>query len=116
MATIFLLLATLAFTGLTTAQDSDQSSIEWIDCRKQVPLSVDPTAFDLDNLPTTLHCGRITVPMDYSKPISAQNNITLALAMYRPEKRPQEVVFLYDPAFSFHSQARIVSTANHWRQ
>jgi hypothetical protein len=33
--------------------------------------------------------------MDYAKPISAENNITLGLAMYRPNKKPEGAIFLY---------------------
>lgn len=70
--------------------------IDWVDCSQNVP---DPATFlnvngvDLKALPSTLHCGRLTVPMDYSRPISASNNVTLGLAMYRPEK-PKGVIFL----------------------
>ncbi|KAF7969925.1 hypothetical protein HWV62_25528 [Athelia sp. TMB] len=38
------------------------------------------------SLPINLHCGLLVVPMEYSKPISSSNNITLGFAMRRPEK------------------------------
>lgn len=69
--------------------------INWVDCSKHVPTPAtyfNATGVDLKALPPTLHCGRIEVPMDYSKPISASNNITLGLAMYRP-KNPKGVIF-----------------------
>jgi hypothetical protein len=83
-----------ACTVLATA--SSAQSIDWVDCSQNVP---DPATFlnitgvDLSALPPTLHCGRIEVPMDYSQPISASNNITLGLAMYRPAN-PEGVIFL----------------------
>ena len=71
------------------------SQIEWVDCSKHVPhtdIPLNLTGVDLSALPSTLHCGRFVVPMDYAKPISATNNITLGLAMYRP-KNPKGVIF-----------------------
>ncbi|KAH8654995.1 hypothetical protein BGZ60DRAFT_546624 [Tricladium varicosporioides] len=64
--------------------------IRWHDCSKSVPKGTGSTSFnesmvDLTNLPSTLHCGTIDVPMDYSHPLSTNNTITLGLAMYRPE-------------------------------
>lgn len=52
------------------------------------------TGVDLSDLPESLHCGRADVPMDYSKPMSRHNMITLGLAMYRP-KNPKGVLFVY---------------------
>ncbi len=71
-------------------------AIQWVDCHKKenVPLSL-PQLFsnaDITNLPSTLHCGRIVVPMNYEKAIGEGNNITLGLAMYRP-KQPKGVIF-----------------------
>ncbi|KAK0247435.1 hypothetical protein LTS09_017415 [Friedmanniomyces endolithicus] len=68
--------------------------INWLDCHDAVP-AVLPLEFPTANvsaLPSTLHCGQIEVPMDYSRPISAENNITVGLAMYRPEN-PKGLLF-----------------------
>ncbi|KAK5186997.1 hypothetical protein LTR44_001004 [Exophiala sp. CCFEE 6388] len=73
-------------------------TIRWVDCSKHVPntdIALNLTGVDLSALPSTLHCGQLEVPMDYSKPISSSNNITLGLAMYRP-KNPKGVIF-YNP-------------------
>lgn len=70
------------------------SSIEWVNCHNNVPLALSQTfpGANITTLPPTLHCGQIVVPMDYDKPIGPKNNITLGLAMYRPEK-PNGVLF-----------------------
>jgi len=68
--------------------------IDWLDCHNAVP-PVLPLQFPTANisaLPSTLHCGQIEVPMDYSRPISAENSITVGLAMYRPEN-PKGLLF-----------------------
>jgi hypothetical protein len=92
----FQLLAPVASSYPTVNRGAHQPQIQWIDCRNQVPLSVNlSSSIDLNNLPSTLHCGEITVPMDYAKSISAENNITLGLAMYGPSKKPQGIIFLY---------------------
>jgi hypothetical protein len=85
-------------TAYAAVAGHPQRNISWIDCSKNVPLvpgdtTFDPSTVDLNNLPTTLHCGQIEVPMDYSRPISPSNNITVGLAMYRPEK-PKGALFL----------------------
>jgi pimeloyl-ACP methyl ester carboxylesterase len=69
--------------------------INWVDCSKHVPPPAtffNATGVNLKSLPPILHCGRLDVPMDYSKPMSAANKITLGLAMYRP-KNPKGVIF-----------------------
>lgn len=71
-------------------------AIDWVDCSRNVPdpsTYLNVTGVDLNALPKTLHCGRITVPMDYSEPRGPTNNITLGMAMYRPEK-PKGLIFL----------------------
>jgi hypothetical protein len=74
-------------------QHGNPHSIRWVDCARNVPVSTTPTGgsfnastVDLTKLPSTLHCGQIDVPMDYSKPFCDDNKITLGLAMYRPLK------------------------------
>lgn len=86
----------LLFVCRLLATAVSASSINWVDCSQNVPSNatfLNTTGVNLSALPSTLHCGRIEVPMDYSKPISAENNITLGLAMYRP-KNPRGVIFL----------------------
>lgn len=74
-----------------------QSSIKWLNCSQTVPdafaLSGNPLPNSvIANLPSSLHCGEIDVPMDYGKPICSENKITLSLAMLRPNK-PKGVIF-----------------------
>ncbi|KAF2474348.1 alpha/beta-hydrolase, partial [Lindgomyces ingoldianus] len=64
-----------------------QNTIRWVDCSKNVPESsstFNASTIDLTSLPPNLHCGRLDVPMDYSKPFCDGNKITLGLAMVRP--------------------------------
>lgn len=85
----------LALCSAFLATAISAQKINWVDCSKHVPPPAtffNATGVDLKSLPPTLHCGRLEVPMDYSKPISASNNITLGLAMYRP-KNPKGVIF-----------------------
>ncbi|KAJ9611511.1 hypothetical protein H2200_004695 [Cladophialophora chaetospira] len=69
-------------------------SIQWVDCRQHPPLSQNVSAMlqSVPTLPPQLHCGQIAVPADYSKPIGPENNITLGLAMYRPQN-PRGAIF-----------------------
>ncbi|OQU95518.1 hypothetical protein CLAIMM_01707 [Cladophialophora immunda] len=50
--------------------------ILWTDCSEHIPPSTvfDPTGVDLQHLPSTLKCGQIVVPMDYSRPLSGSDN------------------------------------------
>jgi hypothetical protein len=91
---------TLPWALLATAKPIHSSKIKWVECSKNVPNvpgALDLTGFDLANLPSTLQCGQIEVPMDYAKPFGASNKITLGLAMHRPTK-PKGVIFLYAPS------------------
>ncbi|KAK3070243.1 hypothetical protein LTR53_010784 [Teratosphaeriaceae sp. CCFEE 6253] len=87
----------LAFGGTAIAHPLFHPKITWVDCHNNVP-SVLSQGFPTDNfsaaaLPSTLHCGQIQVPVDYSKSIHADGNqITVGLAMYRPRK-PKGVLF-----------------------
>lgn len=83
----------VAVTAASTA-DSPASDIQWVNCSQNVPSTLDTTT-DLTNLPSTLLCGEMVVPMDYSQPISEENNITLGLSMYRPLTATKGVLFLY---------------------
>jgi hypothetical protein len=67
------------------------TSIQWLDCAQNVPVYVQQmynvTTWegpDLPPLPDTLACGRLNVPLDYSKPISVNNTISIGFAMNRP--------------------------------
>jgi hypothetical protein len=67
-----------------------QNSIQWVDCASNIPESL--KGADLPKtLPSTLHCGRLDVPMDYAKPFSADNKITLGFSMYRPDKPRDQI-------------------------
>jgi hypothetical protein len=71
-----------------TARSTYKPQINWVECAKNVPdPSVSPyfdaSTLDLANLPSTLHCGQLDVPMDYTKSFSETNKITLGLAMHR---------------------------------
>ena len=86
----------ISWAFFAAALPAHTSNIEWVDCSKNVPAPatyLNTTGVNLSALPQTLHCGRMVVPMDYSRAISASNNITLGLAMYRPAK-PKGVLFL----------------------
>jgi pimeloyl-ACP methyl ester carboxylesterase len=85
----------LAICSALLATVASAQTIDWVDCSKHVPPPAtffNASGVDLKSLPKTLHCGRLDVPMDYSKPMSAANKITLGLAMYRP-KNPKGVIF-----------------------
>lgn len=83
-----------AVAGTATLPTAATSDILWVNCSQNVPSTLDTTSVDLTNLPSTLYCGEIVVPMDYSKPLDEGNNITLGLAMYRPATATKGVLFL----------------------
>lgn len=64
--------------------------IQWLNCTEFVPSPLLGTTLP-DPLPSTLQCGNLVVPMDYSKCISPWNNITISFAMRRPQN-PQGLV------------------------
>lgn len=84
-------LATLSTRAVAAA--TVNTRIQWVDCANNVPVPIQQ-AYNLTGqswkgshlpvLPKTLKCGRINVPMDYEKPISANNTISIGFAMYRP--------------------------------
>lgn len=86
---VSLLLSTSRCAAIHTTQ-----FIRWVDCSENIPSTLDLTGVNLSNLPSTLHCGQIDVPMDYSRPHVPNNSITLGLAMYRPAK-PKGVLFVF---------------------
>lgn len=62
-----------------------QCSIQWVNCSSNIPQPLQ--GVDLPSaLPSTLHCGKVDVPMDYTKPLGPTNKLTLGFSMYRPEK------------------------------
>jgi hypothetical protein len=73
------------------------SEIKWLNCSQNVPIAFElnsvviPPSI-LANLPPSLYCGEIEVPMDYRAPFCAENKITVSLAMLRPHK-PKGVIF-----------------------
>lgn len=95
-AAVLLLLSPRSFAKPTCAKP-----IRWVDCSEHVPSTLDLTGVNLNNLPPTLHCGQLDVPMDYSRPLSPNNTITLGLAMYRPAK-PKGVLFVFVNPVTIH--------------
>ncbi|EGN95189.1 hypothetical protein SERLA73DRAFT_162724 [Serpula lacrymans var. lacrymans S7.3] len=74
--------------------------IQWVNCTNNVPQPLQ-AQFNITNwgddpslppLPSTLHCGYLKVPMDYSQPIGSNNTISVGIAMYRPDN-PEGVIF-----------------------
>ncbi|KAI1737678.1 hypothetical protein F4680DRAFT_467959 [Xylaria scruposa] len=68
-------------------------SVEWLDCHDHIPSTLALTSTELMNLPKTLQCGRISLPMDYNRPYGYENNITIGLAMHRPHD-PKGAIFV----------------------
>ena len=94
MAT-FRLISTLLLASLCAALphlNGTGQAIQWIDCASHIPQPLKNTSLPA-TLPSTLHCGRLNVPMDYSEPMSDNNTITLGFSMYRP-KNPQGLINL----------------------
>ncbi|KUJ13789.1 uncharacterized protein LY89DRAFT_590287 [Mollisia scopiformis] len=95
----YLLLAEALFVLPSFSRSIPQPppTIRWLDCANAVPSptttsSLNISSIDLTNLPSTLLCGELDVPMDYSKPMSDANMITLGLGMHRPTD-PKGVLF-----------------------
>ncbi|KAJ9615006.1 hypothetical protein H2200_001080 [Cladophialophora chaetospira] len=88
----FTILFLLSCSLFCSAAPANASAITWINCAEQPPFTLNTTSIDLTKLPSTLHCGRVVVPMNYAKPIGPKNNITLGIAMYRPQN-PKGVIF-----------------------
>lgn len=90
-----LLVISFAAEGSLAAALSRQANgIQWVDCALNVPSPLLEDNITLpDTLPSTLACGRLDVPMDYSQPMDENNTITLGFSMYRPEN-PQGLLNL----------------------
>ncbi|KAJ7460970.1 Alpha/Beta hydrolase protein [Mycena galericulata] len=89
-------------------RDANQT-IRWLDCTSRIPTTMQEE-FNVTAstpIPSTLRCGELDVPMDYTKPFDATtNNITIGFAMNRPENA--EGVILYHaggPGIDAASQA-----------
>lgn len=77
-----------------TSQATTAQKIQWVNCTTHVPEPLVQENITVpDSLPANLHCGLLTVPMNYSAPISSSNNITLGFAMRRPNN-PQGLLNL----------------------
>ncbi|KAJ7118768.1 Alpha/Beta hydrolase protein [Mycena epipterygia] len=74
----------------------EPKTIRWIDCHERIPTTVQ-MAFNVTGstpLPSSLFCGEMDVPMDYTKPFnSCSNNITIGFAMNRPKKSEGVIIF-----------------------
>lgn len=84
--------AALIITVPSLATANKNPSIKWIDCATNVPEPLKDIEMPL-SLPSTLQCGRLDVPMDYSKPIAPNNTITLGFSINRPQN-PQGLINL----------------------
>ena len=84
----------LAFSGFSAALPGGKyhQGIQWVDCASNVPSPLQGTQLPAE-LPSTLHCGRLDVPLDYTQPIGENNTITLGFSMYRP-KHPRGLINL----------------------
>jgi hypothetical protein len=90
---LFFTVVWLRLTASAQLDASQENSIRWVNCSENVPSTLDRTGLDLANLPPELHCGQISVPMDYARPQGPNNTITLNLAMIRPYD-PNGVLFV----------------------
>ncbi|KAJ7017861.1 hypothetical protein C8F04DRAFT_1405477 [Mycena alexandri] len=88
-------------------------TIRWVDCREKVPqpiessLNVTSTNFN-GTLPSTLFCGEMDVPLDYTQAFdAATNKITIGFAMNRPAKHSSGLIFYHagGPGLDAASQA-----------
>ncbi|KAJ7511143.1 hypothetical protein B0H11DRAFT_1789361 [Mycena galericulata] len=89
------------FASATTLvhHERQNQTIRWVDCHENVPqpvesvLNVTGTSFH-GTLPSTLFCGEMDVPMDYTKPFdSSTNNITIGFAMNRPHDPKGVIIY-----------------------
>ncbi|KAJ7646509.1 hypothetical protein FB45DRAFT_860020 [Roridomyces roridus] len=89
-----LLFFSLALIGAVTPASSfyvplqrraENQTIRWLDCHTRIPPALQGLNITADMpLPSSLQCGEIDVPMDYSKPFDPVANITVGFAMNRP--------------------------------
>lgn len=76
-------LGLLSHFSYSYALPQSSNAIKWVDCANNVPVPLQGMNFS-SPLPSTLHCGQLDVPMNYSNPIGDANTITLGFTMYRP--------------------------------
>ncbi|KAF8143126.1 hypothetical protein K438DRAFT_1876739 [Mycena galopus ATCC 62051] len=88
---------------------ANQTAIRWLDCYDRIPTPMQQE-FNVTSstpIPSSLRCGELDVPMDYSKPFDAvTNNITIGFAMNRPTN-PEGVIYYHPggPGLEAVSQA-----------
>lgn len=82
----------------TICNDRNNQTIRWVDCHDKLPeplipaLNLTGTTFP-GTVPSSLFCGEMDVPMDYTKPFDAvTNNITIGFAMNRPAQRSSGLI------------------------
>lgn len=104
VATLGVLLLKGVSSAYGRSSNYDPSAeVQWVDCSLNVPqplqLALNITTWDTDSnpdlppLPSSLKCGRIDVPMDYTQAFDDNNKIIVGFAVYRPVQ-PSGVVFL----------------------
>ncbi|KAJ7105903.1 alpha/beta-hydrolase [Mycena epipterygia] len=110
------LFAPASAAAVVRRQDVGQrqnQTIRWVDCHKNVPqplesvLNSTGTSFN-GSLPSTLFCGEMDVPMDYTQPFDATtNNITIGFAMNRPAQNSSGLIIYHagGPGLDAASQA-----------
>ncbi|KAJ7491237.1 Alpha/Beta hydrolase protein [Mycena latifolia] len=77
-------------------QHDKHQTIRWLDCHERIPAPFQAAVNITSStpLPSSLFCGELDVPMDYTKPFDdCDNKITVGFAMIRPEN--PEGVILY---------------------
>ncbi|KAJ7932817.1 Alpha/Beta hydrolase protein [Mycena leptocephala] len=97
---LFSFFATIFFNQFSSAlylpRQQQNGTLRWVDCTTHVPqpiqMALNITTFS-GPLPPTLFCGEMDVPMDYSKPIAADNQITVGFAMNRPKNPAGLLIF-----------------------
>ena len=64
---VFVGLAIIVVANFSAALEITEGTnrIQWIDCASNVPVPLQNTGLP-STLPSTLHCGRLDVPMDYN--------------------------------------------------
>ena len=68
-------------------------SIRWVDCAENVPgpsttSTLNISAIDLSNLPSTLHCGQLEVPMSNTVFFYCHLLAQLRIALLGPRRGP----------------------------
>ncbi|KAJ7784932.1 hypothetical protein DFH07DRAFT_907611 [Mycena maculata] len=88
---------------------TENHTIRWLDCYDRIPTTMQEE-FNVTTstpIPSSLRCGKLDVPLDYSRPFDPNtNNITIGFAMNRPSN-PQGVIYHHPggPGIDAASQA-----------